>query len=79
MHNKILRHQDLNVYRKAFESAMQMFEASGRFPKEETNSLTDQIRSSSQSVCANLAKAWQKRRYDAAFVSKLNDAEREGA
>ncbi|HLA96578.1 MAG TPA: four helix bundle protein [Pyrinomonadaceae bacterium] len=43
MGEKILRHQDLLVYRKAFEAAMQIFELSKSFPKEETYSLTDQI------------------------------------
>ena len=47
--------------------------------KEETYSLTDQIRRSSRSVCANLAEAWRKRRYEGAFFSKLNDAEAEAA
>ena len=75
----ITRHQDLDVYRKAFEAAMAIFEASKSFPKEETYSLTDQIRRSSRSVCANLAKAWRKRRYEAAFVAKLSDAEGEAA
>ena len=76
---KITRHQDLDVYRKSFDAAMQIFELSKRFPKEETYSLTDQIRRSSRSVCANLAEAWRKRRYEAAFVSKLNDSEGEAA
>jgi four helix bundle protein len=76
---KITRHQDLDVYRKSFDAAMQIFEVSKQFPKEETYSLTDQIRRSSRSVCANLAEAWRKRRYEAAFVSKLNDAEGEAA
>ena len=75
----ITRHQDLDVYRKAFEAAMAIFEASKSFPKEETYSLTDQIRRSSRSVCANLAEAWRKRRYEAAFVAKLSDAEGEAA
>lgn len=48
---------------------------SKRFPMEETYSLTDQIRRSSRSVCANLAEAWRKRRYEAAFVAKLSDSE----
>jgi four helix bundle protein len=52
---------------------------SQQFPKEETYSLTDQIRRASRSVCANIGEAWRKRRYEAAFVSKLNDAEAEGA
>jgi four helix bundle protein len=52
---------------------------SSKFPKEETYSLTDQIRRSSRSVCANLAEAWRKRRYEGAFVAKLSDAEAEAA
>jgi len=76
---KILRHHDLEVYKKAFDLAMRIFEISTNFPKEETYSLTDQIRRSSRSVCANLAEAWRKRRYEAAFVSKLSDVEGEAA
>src|SRR5438093_5117255 len=76
---KILRHGELEVYRKAFDAAMEIFELSKHFPKEETYSLTDQVRRSSRSVCANLAEAWRKRRYEAAFVSKLSDAETEAA
>lgn len=79
MGNLVTKHQDLDAYRKAFESAMRIFELSKSFPKEETYSLTDQIRRSSRSVCANLAEAWRKRRYQAAFVSKLSDAEGEAA
>src|SRR5947208_1583805 len=58
---------------------MVVFELSTHFPKEETYSLTDQVRRSSRSVCANLAEAWRKRRYEAAFISKLSDAESEAA
>lgn len=58
---------------------MQIFEISKSFPKEETYSLTDQIRRSSRSVPANISEAWRKRRYVAAFISKLNDAEGEAA
>src|SRR5690606_26422378 len=54
-----------------------IFEHSKGFPKEERYSLTDQIRRASRSVCANLAEAWRKRRYEAAFISKLTDAEGE--
>ncbi|HRI02219.1 MAG TPA: four helix bundle protein [Pyrinomonadaceae bacterium] len=79
MGEKILRHQDLLVYKKAIETAMEIFEESKSFPKEETYSLTDQIRRSSRSVPANIAEAWRKRRYKAAFISKLNDAEGEAA
>ena len=79
MYRKILRHNDLEVYQKAFDAAMRIFELSKSFPKEETYSLTDQVRRSSRSVCANLAEAWRKRRYQAAFISKLCDSESEAA
>ena len=78
--SKIVKtHNDLDVYRRAFDAAMQIFERSKAFPKEETYSLTDQIRRPSRSVCANLAEAWRKRRYENAFISKLSDAESEAA
>lgn len=76
---KIREHTELEVYRKAFDAAMLIFEVTKKFPKEETYSLTDQIRRSSRSVCANLAEAWRKRRYKAAFIAKLSDAEGEAA
>ncbi len=79
MGKKITTHNDLDVYRRAFEAAMEIFEHSKAFPKDETYSLTDQIRRSSRSVCANLAEAWRKRRYENAFISKLSDAESEAA
>ena len=72
-------HEELEVYRLAFEAAGKIFELSKSFPTEERYSLTDQIRRSSRSVCANLAEAWRKRRYRAAFQAKLNDAESEAA
>lgn len=75
----IRSHRDLEVYQRAFDAGMRVFELSKKFPKEETYSLTDQIRRSSRSVCANLAEAWRKRRYEAAFISKLSDAETEAA
>lgn len=74
---KVQTHFDLDVYKKAFDAAMRLFEASKQFPKEERYSLTDQIRRSSRSVCANLAEAWRKRRYEGHFLSKLTDAEGE--
>jgi len=75
----IKTHEDLVIYQKAFDAAMSIFELSKRFPTEERYSLTDQIRRSSRSVCANLAEAWRKRRYQASFVAKLNDCEAESA
>jgi four helix bundle protein len=75
----IKSHKDLEVYQMAFDTAMKIFELSKKFPVEERYSLTDQIRRSSRSVCANLAEAWRKRCYEAAFVAKLNDSEAESA
>ncbi len=72
-------HSDLEVYQLAFAVAMEIFELSKKFPVEERYSLTDQIRRSSSSVCANMAEAWRKRRYQAAFVAKLSDCESEAA
>jgi len=75
-----IRHfRELDVYQLAMDSAMQLFEVSKAFPLEEKYSLTDQIRRSSRSVCANIAEAWRKRRYPNAFVSKLSDADSEAA
>jgi four helix bundle protein len=71
--------KELVVYRKAFEVAMAVFEASKQFPAEERFALTSQIRRSSRSVCLNLREAWAKRRYVAHFVSKLSDCDGENA
>jgi len=76
---RVADYKDLRVYRLAFESAMEVFELSKRWPSEEKYSLTDQIRRSSRSVCTNIAEAWRKRRYEAAFVSKLSDSDGEAA
>jgi four helix bundle protein len=76
---KIRTHMDLEVYQLAFTAAMKIFEISKNFPKEETYSLTDQIRRSSRSVCSNQAEAFRKRRYPKSFISKLSDSESEAA
>ncbi len=76
---KIRTHKDLEVYQLAFNAAIRIFEISKRFPKDETYSLTDQIRRSSRSVCSNQAEAFRKRRYPRSFVSKLSDSESEAA
>jgi four helix bundle protein len=70
---------DLIVYNKAFSLAMKIFEISKNFPSEEKYSLTNQIRRSSRSVCANLAETYQRRKYKSHFLSKLNDVESENA
>jgi len=75
-----IRHfRELRVWRAAMDAAMRVFEITKRFPKEEIYSMTDQMRKSSRSVPANIAEAWRKRRYPAAFVSKLSDADAEAA
>jgi four helix bundle protein len=75
----IKTHRDLEVFKISFEGAMKIFESSKKFPMDEKYSLTDQIRRSSRSVCANLAEAFRKRRYKAAFIAKLSDSEAESA
>ena len=71
--------RELRVYKQGFAAASRIYELSKRWPKEERYSLTDQIRRSSRSVCANIAEAWRKRRYPAHFVSKLSDSDSEAA
>ena len=76
----LVRHyRELEVYQNAMNLLMKIFELTKHWPSEERFNLTDQIRRSSRSVCPNLAEAWRKRRYKAAFVAKLSDAETEGA
>ncbi|MBX2926563.1 MAG: four helix bundle protein [Saprospiraceae bacterium] len=71
--------KDLHAYKLGFELAMDIFKESKGFLKEETYSLTDQIRRSSRSVCANIAEAYRKRQYPAHFASKLSDSDAENA
>jgi four helix bundle protein len=71
--------RDLRVFQIAFEAAMEIHQLSKKFPAEEKYSLTDQIRRASRSVCSNIGESWRKRRYEAAFVAKLNDSESEAS
>ena len=71
--------KELNVYKVAYELAMEIFHATKTFPSEEKYALTPQIRRSSRSVCLNLREAWAKRRYEAHFVSKLTDCDGENS
>ena len=79
MPTKIRYHWELDVYKLSVDAAMQIFEVSKKFPREEMYSLTDQIRRSSRSVSGQIAEAWRRRKYEAVFVNKLNEAEGEGA
>jgi four helix bundle protein len=72
-------YKDLTVYKKAYTAAMEIFQESKNFPKEEIYSLTDQVRRSSRSVCANIAEGYRKRIYPKHFISKLSDADGECA
>lgn len=76
---KIRSHKELDTYKIAFDVSIQIFELTKKFPKEERYSMTDQIRRSSRSVCANLAEAFRKRKYPKSFVAKLSDSEGEAA
>ena len=76
---KIRYHWELDVYRLSIEAAMKIFFLSKNFPKEELYSLTDQVRCSSRSVSSNIAESWRRRKYERAFVNKLNEAEAEAA
>ena len=78
MKTKLVRHfRELEVYQNGIDLTMRIFKISKNFPTEEKYSVTDQIRRSSRSICANIAEAWRKRRYKAALISKLSDAETE--
>ena len=74
-----MKFQDLLAYKKGFDLAMKILDVSKSFPKEETYSLTDQIRRSSRSVCANMAEAYRKRLYPKHFISKLTDCDAENS
>ncbi|MEO6253344.1 MAG: four helix bundle protein [Ferruginibacter sp.] len=70
-------YKDLEVFKKAYALAMDIFEVSKTFPSEEKYSLTDQVRRSSRSVCTNFGEAYRRRKYPAHFVSKLTDVDAE--
>src|SRR2546430_17740035 len=76
---KIENAEDLEVYRVAFQLAMEIFQLSKTFPSSEKYGLTSQVRRSSRSVCLNLREAWAKWRYEAHFLSKLSDCDGENS
>lgn len=67
-------YRELIVYQKAYKLAMEIFEITRSFPREEKYSLTDQIRRSSRSVTSNLAEAWARKQYIKSFINKLTDS-----
>jgi four helix bundle protein len=74
MKAEIKSYKDLRVYNNAMEAALKIFELTKTFPPEENNSLTDQMRRASRSLCTNIGQAWRKRINQAAFTAKLNDS-----
>lgn len=76
---RIQDHRELIVWQKAIDVAMQVIEVTKTFPIEERYSLTDQMRRASRSVAAQISEGWRRRRYRAAFVNKLSEAEGEAA
>jgi four helix bundle protein len=77
MAERISSYKDLRVYQSAMDAAMEVFEVTKGFPPEEKYSMVDQMRRATRSVCSNIGEAWRKRRYKAAFIAKLSDAEAE--
>ena len=77
--NDIRHFRDLEVYRRAFEAAMKIFQITKDFPAEERYSLVDQIRRASRSVCANISESWRKRKYIAVFKNKMTDSMQEAS
>ena len=77
MGERINSYKELRVFENAMNAAMKIFELTKTFPQEEKYSMVDQMRRSSRSVCSNIGEAWRKRRYKAAFIAKLSDAESE--
>lgn len=76
---KIRSHRELDGYQLAFLASMEIYQLTKQYPKEEMYSLTDQIRRSSRSVCANISEGFRKRKYPKMFVSKMMDSEGEAS
>ena len=79
MAHKIQYHWQLDVYQLSVEAAMEIYELSKAFPTEEVYSLTNQIRRASRSISGQIAEGWKRRKYEAVFVNKMNEAEGEAA
>ena len=77
MAERISSYKDLRVHQSAMDAAIEVFDLTKSFPPEEKHSMVDQMRRASRSVCTNIGEAWRKRRYKAAFIAKLSDAEGE--
>lgn len=71
--------KSLLAYQKGFNLAMEIFEITKTFPKEESFSLTSQVIRSSRSVCSNISEGYRKRQYEKHFKSKMSDADSENS
>jgi four helix bundle protein len=76
---RIQHHWQLEVYQLAMQASREVYLLTKAFPREELYSLTDQMRRSARSVAAQIAEAWRRRKYEAVFINKLNEAEGEAA
>ncbi|MCM8789528.1 MAG: four helix bundle protein [Candidatus Omnitrophica bacterium] len=65
--------RDLQVYNLAFESAMEIFNLTKKFPKEELYSLVDQIKRTSRSIAVNIREGFAKKEYKDVFIRHLID------
>lgn len=79
MGDRIRHFRDLEVYKRAFNASMRIYQMTKEFPSDERFSLIDQIRRSSRSVCSNLAEGWRKRKYPAVFKNKITDSMQEAS
>ena len=75
MSDKINSFRDLRVFQNAMHTAMDIFQLTAKFPPEEQDALTDQLRQAARSVCTQISRAWRKRRFKTPFIAKLNDSE----
>ena len=79
MSEEIRTHKDLKIWQRSVALVTRVYAITEMFPKSEMWGLTNQIRRSSRSVCANIAECFRKRKYPKSFISKLSDAEGEAA
>jgi len=66
--------RDLIAYQRARAGVNVIFEMTKCFPKDERFELASQMRRSARAAKAMIAAAWARRRYKAAFISKLDEA-----
>ena len=70
-------HMDLEAWKNSLNLVDRIYLLTKSFPKEEKDTLTDQIRKSSRAVSALIAEAWTHRNYPKSFISKLTNSKGE--